>query len=160
MIKITLIHTSTTLMGINQTLMFFTAELKKLQGNFSIIGICDTNVNSDQKDLYCLQEHNSFYSDKLEGKKSGTGIALYVHDQFNAIKNIVASTTQPHLECIFLKITKGKLNINVGVVYRPPNSNFNDFLSELRGIIKTLPKTVNYLMGDFNLDLHKSELKC
>ena len=47
--------------------------------------------------------------------------------------------------------------MNVGVVYRPPNSNFNDFLSELRGIIKTLPKTVTYLMGDFNLDLHKSE---
>ena len=78
----------------------FTAEFK-LQGNFSIIGICETNVNSDQKDLYCLQEHNSFYSDKLEGKKSGTGIALYVHEKFNAIKNIVASTTQPHLECIF-----------------------------------------------------------
>ena len=135
----------------------FNAELKKLQGNFSIIGICETNVNSDQKDLYCLQEHNSFYSDKLEGKKSGTGIALYVHEKFNAIKNIVASTTQPHLECIFLKVTKGKLNMNVGVVYRPPNSNFNDFLSELRGIIKTLPKTVTYLMGDFNLDLHKSE---
>ena len=48
--------------------------------------------------------------------------------------------------------------MNVGVVYRPPNSNFNDFLSELRGIIKTLPKTVTYVMGDFNnLDLRKSE---
>ena len=40
-------------------------------------------------------------------------------------------------------------------VYRPPNSN--DFLTELRSSIKTLPKTVTYLMGDFNLDLHKSE---
>ena len=80
---------------------------------------------------------------------------MYV--KFNAIKNIVASTTQPHLECIFLEVTKGKLNMNVEVVYRPPNSNVNDFLSELRGIIKTLPKTVTYLMGDFNLDLHKSE---
>ena len=56
----------------------FTAELTKLQGKFSIIGICETiNVISDQKDIYCLQEHNSFYIDKLEGKKSGTVIALY-----------------------------------------------------------------------------------
>ena len=47
--------------------------------------------------------------------------------------------------------------MNVGIVYRPPNSNFNDFLTDLRSIIKTLPKTVTYLMGDFNLDLHKSE---
>ena len=53
------------------------------------------------------QQFLHFYSDKLENKKSGTGIALYVHETFNAIKNIVASTTQPHLECIFLKVTKG-----------------------------------------------------
>ena len=70
----------------------FSAELTKLKGIFSIIGICETNVNSDQKDLYCLQEHSFFYSDKLEGKTSGTGIALYAHEKFNAIENIVAST--------------------------------------------------------------------
>ena len=47
--------------------------------------------------------------------------------------------------------------MNVGIVYRPPNSNINDFLTELCSIIKTLPKTVRYLMGDFNLDLCKSK---
>ena len=47
--------------------------------------------------------------------------------------------------------------MNVGIVYRPPNSNFNDFLADLCSIIKTLPKTVTCLMSDFNLDLHKSE---
>ena len=72
---------------------------------------------------------NSFYSDKIKGKKSGTGIALYIHEKFNEIKNVVASTTQPYLECIFLTVTKDKLNMNVGIVYRPPNSNFNDFLT-------------------------------
>ena len=64
----------------------FAAELKNLQANFSIIGISETNVNSDQRDLYPLQDYNSFYSDKLKGKKSGTGIALYIHEKFNAIK--------------------------------------------------------------------------
>ena len=109
----------------------FTAELTKLQGNFSIIGICETNVNSDQKDLYCLQDHNSFYSDKLECKKSGTGIAIYVHEKFNAIKNIVVSTTRPHLECIFLKVTKGKLNMNAGLCTDHPTLTLMIFLSEL-----------------------------
>ena len=70
---------------------------------------------------------------------------------------LFASTTQSYLDCIFLTVTKEKLNMNVGIVYRHPNSNLNDFLTELRSIIKTLPKTVTYLMGDFNFDLHKSE---
>ena len=52
--------------------MFFAAELKKLKGNPDIIGIAETNVNSDLKDLFPLNRHNSFYSDKLDNKKSGT----------------------------------------------------------------------------------------
>ena len=64
----------------------FAAELKKLQGNPDIIGIAETNINSDQKDLFPLNEHNSLYSDKLDGKKSRTGLALYIHKKFNATK--------------------------------------------------------------------------
>ena len=56
----------------------FAAELVKFQRGLSVIGIAETNVNSDQKDLYKLDNYNSFYSNKLDGKKSGTGLAIYV----------------------------------------------------------------------------------
>ena len=93
----------------------------------------------------------------MENKKSGTGLALYVNNKFNTTRNITASTTLPHLESLFLKVTKDKLNVNVGVVYRPPNSNFQEFISDLKNIIKALPKGITYILGDFNLDLHKVE---
>ena len=135
----------------------FAAELKKVQGDLAIIGIAETNVNSDQKELFPLNEHNSFYSDKLDGKKSGTGLGLYIHEKFNTTKNTLASVTLPHLESLFLNVTKDKITVNVGVVYRPPSGSHQDFLNDLKNIIRTLPKTITYLMGDFNLDLHKGE---
>ena len=133
----------------------FAAEIKKIQGEISVIGIAETNVNSDQKDLYRLDNYESFYSDKLDDKKSGTGIALYVHKKFNATLNIVASTTMPHLESLFITLMHEQLTMNIGIVYRPPNSSFLEFMTQLQVITKSLPKTITYLMGDFNLDLHK-----
>ena len=79
----------------------FAAELKKLQANFSLVGISKTNVNSDQRDLYPLHDNNSFYSDKLKGKKSGIGIALYIHEKFNAIKMLLLQQLSHTLSVFF-----------------------------------------------------------
>ena len=136
----------------------FASELLNMKGELSAIGIAETNVNADQKQLYPLLGYKSYYSDKLDNKQSGTGIALYIHEKFNATKNNIASMIEPHIESLFLKVNKDKLNVNVGIVYRPPNSSFSDFLSGIRSVINTLPKTITYLMGDFNLNLHKTDL--
>ena len=67
------------------------------------------------------------------------------------------TTTLPHLETLFVKITKGNLTINAGVVYCPPNSCFQEFLLEFEKVIKALPKNIlTYIIGDFNLNLLNS----
>ena len=52
-----------------------------------------------------------------------------------------------------------KKNIIIGVIYRPPNSNFNLFENEINKILSKTDKEnkICYLMGDFNIDLLKSE---
>ena len=80
-----------------------------------------------------------------------------MHDSFNCTFYSQASTNLPHIESIFVQVTKGKETINVGVMYRPPNTKFADFLVEAKKIIKILPKGRTYLMGDFNLNLLKPE---
>ncbi|MCP4490578.1 MAG: hypothetical protein GY820_25175, partial [Gammaproteobacteria bacterium] len=119
--------------------------------------IAETNINADQSKLYQLTNYNSFYSDKLSDKKSGTGVGLYLHRSFNATVNGEASITSPHLECLFLKVTKDTEQLNVGVLYRPPNSTFTDFMHEIKKIIKILPKASTFILGDFNIDLLKCE---
>ena len=43
----------------------------------------------------------------------------------------------------------------MGVLYRPPNTVFKDFIGELERVIKLLPKNLTFLMGDFNINLLK-----
>ena len=97
-----------------------------------MIGIAETNISSDQKDLYNIDEYNSFYSDKIPDKSKGTGVAIYVHDSFNSTFYSQASTNLPHIESLFVQVTKGKETINVVVMYRPPNTKFADFLVEAK----------------------------
>ena len=80
-------------------------------------------MDSCHKDLYPLDGFKSYYSDKLPNTSTGTGVALYIHESFNALTYEEVTNTSPHLETLFVKITKGNKTINSGVVYRPPNSN-------------------------------------
>ncbi len=50
-------------------------------------------------------------------------------------------------------------NIIVGVIYRPPNGNFEIFKNTMNEILDKIGREnkLCYLMGDFNIDLLKSE---
>ena len=133
------------------------SEVALYKGGFSVIGICETNINSDQKEMYILDDYNSFYSDKNPEKATGTGVAIYVNNSFNSKLIPDASVTHEHMESIFVELSDSKEKINVGVIYRPPNSKIKDFLEESKNLLKTIPKCRTYLMGDFNLNLLKSE---
>ena len=64
------------------------------------------------------------------------------------------------IETKFIEIVNnnGK-NIIVGVIYRPPNSYFATFESTMNTILEKIDREnkLCYLMGDFNIDLFKSD---
>ena len=64
------------------------------------------------------------------------------------------------IETNFIKIinNKGK-NLIIGVIYRPPNRNSVSFESTMNSVLEKVDKEnkMCYLMGDFNIDLFKSE---
>ena len=78
---------------------------------------------------------------------------------YSATVNDKASLTTPNLETLFVTISHNSNPITVGVLYRPPNGNINDSLTELATILEALPKKSVYLMGDFNINLHKDNSK-
>ena len=134
----------------------FASEIARFDEKFLIIGLAETNVEAQQKDLYKLNNYKNFYNDKLQGKATGTGVALYIHDSFNAKVLHDACTTQPYIETMFVEVKKGNVTFNAGVIYRPPNSTITDFKLELEKIIKLLPKNLTLLLGDFNINLFKN----
>jgi endonuclease/exonuclease/phosphatase family metal-dependent hydrolase len=50
-------------------------------------------------------------------------------------------------------------NIVIGVIYRPPNAKMETFQNAINKILEKIEKEnkICYLMGDFNIDLLKSE---
>ena len=136
----------------------FASETSKLSNDLSFIGLAETNTYPEHKEMYSIDNFESYYNEKMENKKSGTGVALYINKKFNAIENKYASITKEHIEALFLHVSQNKFKANVGVVYRPPNSSFKDFKDDLQNLMKSLSKTeITYILGDFNLDLHKTD---
>ena len=64
-----------------------------------------------------------------------------------------------YIECVFVKINCMGHNFIVGVVYRPPNSNISDYNDSIHDILEKVSNYPCYIMGDFNLDLLKHELR-
>ena len=131
------------------------AELHTLKHKFSIIGLAETNIEPQQACLYPLDNYCSFYNEVADGKSKGTGIALYVHESLKATPIEMTCNTTPNIESMFLKVAKGKSSVNVGIIYRPPNGNVNEFLDDFQDIINKLPRKPTFILGDFNIDLNK-----
>ena len=133
----------------------FAVNVHQMDHLFSVIGLAETNVDPANKDLYMLDGYISYYQDIHPDKAKGTGVAMYVHNSLNSMLNKNLSHTSQNLETLFITIPVNSQNITVGTLYRPPNGNFNEFLDELRHILESCPSRFLYIMGDFNVDLHK-----
>ena len=132
-------------------------ELSRLTHKFSIIALAETNTDQPLKDLYQIPGYNSFYQSTTENKSKGTGVAIYAADHLNVeiIENIGGCL--PDIESLFVRVTlpNNECPMTYGVVYRPPNSNFDTFLNEFNLLNQLLPKSNTRILGDFNLDLLK-----
>ena len=132
----------------------FAAELHTLEYEFSVVGLAETNVDESQSNLYKLSpNYRSTYQSAVEDKNKGSGLALYVRDEFNFKHNNELSTCGEDLEALFITITNLSKPISVGVVYRPPSGNIGNFLEKFENLLEKLPAN-SYIMGDFNIDLH------
>ncbi len=95
----------------------------------------------------------------MPDKSKGTGVALYVHNSLTATVDDELCLISSNLETIFVIFSIGPKLITIGAVYRPPNGNLELFLAELRYILEKIPPNNTYIMGDFNADLHKLDIK-
>ena len=132
----------------------FAVELERHDHTFSVIGLAETNTMSSQKNLFQLNDYNSYYQDCYPGKNKGSGVALYIHKTLNIVPCSDLSQTSPNLESLFVTITNHSTPLTVGVIYRPPNGNRTDFLFEFKHILEQAPRNNTYILGDFNMDLH------
>ena len=131
----------------------FVAEISRYHHSFSVIGIAETNIDNCHKDLYMMPGYNSEYNMKIPDKNKGSGIALYIKDNFtyNRIDNLCQCST--NLETLFVNITNTDKPQTIGVMYRPPSGVDYKALEEFEEIMQKLPDKNVILLGDFNFNL-------
>ena len=120
---------------------------------FSVIGVTETWLHSNSAPLFHLNNYHMVRVDRPQGRRGG-GVALYISDQLQF--NIRHDIAPNECESLFIEIDNIKTrNIVVGVIYRPPNSNFEQFYEGLDRCLNLLAQENKqiYLIGDFNINL-------
>lgn len=133
----------------------FALMIHSIDHKFSVIGIAETNTDPQNKQLFDILEYTSCYQNTFKNKKKGTGVALYINNIYNFTKCSEISKCSPNLESIFVEITNTEKPLIVGVIYRPPSGSIDLFNYELQSILSYLKLKDSYILGDFNINLHK-----
>ena len=129
------------------------AELNCFKHKFTAIGLAETNTQSQASSMYKIPHYNELYQEPREGKQTGTGVALYIHESIKVEKIEEISECSQDIECLFVKSTNKSQIITIGVIYRPNDGNKNIFYEKLENIFNFLPKSNVYILGDYNINL-------
>ena len=126
---------------------------------FDLIGIAETNISDECKNLYDLDGYESIYRDKIFNKKKGSGVALYISSNLVFTKINEQSCTNGDIESLFVKVVHPKSVFIAGVIYRPPGGDVNKFNESISSIMSSFSDSDKvYILGDFNINLFESNV--
>ena len=131
-----------------------------LSVQFSVYGFSETWLNDTNDVLIHKNSYRFINANRSKGK--GGGVAFLVHDSLSfKIRYDIAEENDIY-ENLFIEIDRpGKKNIIIGIVYRKPSSNINDFTVSISNILHEIlhENKLVYLMGDININLCHSSSK-
>ena len=121
--------------GVASNFDSFSSELLINNSNISIVTLAEKNLDECNKNLYNLPSFQCEYQSKILGKSKGSGLAIYVKENFLYTRKDEFCQTTPNLESLFISINNTKVTTYVGVVYRPPNGDPKTFIPELNSLL-------------------------
>ena len=135
----------------------FVTTLASMDYKFDLIGIAETNISAECKNLYDLDGYESIYQDKIFNKKKGSVVALYISSNFVFTKMNEQSYTNGVIVSLFVKVVHPKSGFIAGVLYRPPGGDVNKFNESISSIMSSFSDSEKvYILGDFDINLFES----
>ena len=146
--------------SLNKHFTEISAFIHGLQYPFSVLGFSECWLNSKTESLFELSGYKMF-SLQRPGRQGG-GLALYVTSDIADCylrEDLCYLQDSGCCECIFVEIKLKDMSYLIGLVYRPPGQDVNDFNSHLISILNVCQKEKKKIaiIGDFNIDLFKTE---
>ena len=140
----------------------FNILLNELNVNFDILAITESRIKKDSPSTVNL--HLDYLVEQTSTETSAGGTLLYINKTLSyQLKNDLKLYHLEKIESTFIEIICSKLtNVIVGCIYKHPTLQINDFKSDFISplLLKLLKESYKriLLLGDFNIDLLRSEL--
>ena len=132
----------------------FTNYLNLLQFPFSIIGVSETWLTSTNIAQCELDNYKLITCNRIN--RQGGGVALYIRDNIDFVELTDLGINDDNIcQSLFIEFSINNRKVVTGIIYRPPNADvslFNDYLDKTLNYLNKSNK-LNYLMGDFNINL-------
>ena len=135
----------------------FSSYIMGLNHVFPLIGLSETWFKDINKDCYGLDGYKAEHTCRTI--RTGGGVSVYIKENIEYFRRTDLSTSNRVMESVFIELEKDqfgkKSNIIVGVIYRPPDTDINEFNELMLNTLSFihLEKKSVYLMGDFNINL-------
>lgn len=138
------------------------AYLQGLKTEFSVIGLTETWFSHSTVDAAHLPNYSHVSSCRHD--RNGGGVSLFIRNGLQYLVPSELSVMSESFESLFIEFPKGSLcnypkSLYVGVIYRPPRHNHDEFFEQLLVTLHKI-KASNaacLLLGDFNYDLLNSD---
>ena len=135
----------------------FELFMSNLDIKFTVMAFTETWLNDENAGLYKIEGYNMETAYRTTRK--GGSVSLYIAESVNYTLRTDLGVFSEIMESRFLEIDKNSINstrnVVIGVIYRPPNSDIDVFISQLSGLLDTIRKDNKscYLLGDYNINL-------
>ena len=146
----------------------FNNELLESGVDVTCYSFSETNVLETESAIFYLDGFNKFILDKFKindglYKKKGSGLAVYLTKKItNAKKEVEHCLSTPDIEILTISFSANDTFIHYIIsVYRSPNGNFDNFISNLDVTLTKINRHNSklHIIGDFNTDLYHPERK-
>ena len=136
--------------------------LTTLDFNFSVVGLTETWLSEHNAMTYPLPGYTSVGVYRTD--RRGGGAMLLISNKIAFKRRYDLDLTTEHCECVFVELSLTDIHIVnhsaktvIGCMYRPPRSDFDQFIHALQSILLTVKRERKtcYLLGDFNVHMNK-----
>lgn len=126
--------------------------LESCESEIDVLIIGETWLKPENCQLYVIPNYSSYFSCR---NASNGGLAVYIKENIN--HRIISNTHNDGFHHIFAELTVNEQIFDLHGVYRPPNYNFNDFLTILENIIASTSSNHScFIFGDINVPMNNN----
>lgn len=121
-----------------------------LSNNFDAFTICETWLNETISNEYLNIDGFQIY--RIDRNTRGGGVLIFIKNNF---RSEVINIQGNFCEQLWINIQTKNKNIALGIIYKPPNQEINNFLIAFEESLSIIFPTVDEIIccGDFNINL-------